>query len=124
MSFRGGRLALLVLTAALVWSGCGGDRDTETEAGTTITVSAFMFDPDPLVVETGAIVTWTNRDATVHTVTSRRRGTRGDPFDGKLAPTGGRFSRAFDRPGTYRYFCSRHSGPGMAATVVVEASSG
>jgi len=114
------------LTAALI-AGCGED-DSESSAqpatpaadASRVSVKAFMFDPDPLRVAAGTEVTWANADATVHTVTT---GTRKQPdgrLDARLAPSGGEVRETFDRPGTYRYFCARHSGPGMTAVLVVE----
>ncbi len=118
---RGGRLILLVIAAAVALSGCG-ESGTAHEAGAAkpmVVVKTFMFDPDPLVVEPGTTVTWANQDATVHTVTTGRRGRPTGLVDAKLAPSGGRFTTTFKEPGTFRYFCSRHSGPGMEAKVIV-----
>lgn len=103
--------------AALATAGCGGDE--QPERGAAVTVKTFMFGPDPLRVDAGTTVTWSNADTAVHTVTSGTRKRPDGRFDARLAESGGEFSRTFDRPGRYRYFCSLHSGPGMEAEVIV-----
>lgn len=117
-------LAALAAAGALA-AGCGGgDADTESGAesaagGNQVTVNTFIFKPKPIEIEAGETVTWTNEDSALHTVTS---GTREDPderFDGELPESGGTFETSFDEPGTYEYFCSIHSGPGMEGSVVV-----
>ena len=117
-------IAVALATAAVGFSACGGDdgdnAGSEPAAATNVTVKTFMFEPDPLRVEAGTKVTWTNEDAAVHTVTTGPRGRPDGRVDGKLEKSGGTFSATFDKPGTYRYFCSLHSGPGMEAELVVE----
>ena len=71
---------------------------------------AFM--PDDLDVAAGTTVTWTNTDSVAHTSTSDATG-----WDSGTVAPGGRFSFAFQTPGTYRYHCAIH--PGMVGTVVV-----
>jgi plastocyanin len=118
--------AAAVILAAGVLSGCGGDdgNDTGPRNGAVraqVTVRAFNFQPDPLVVRAGAMVTFVNDDAIDHTVTA---GTRAAPepdrFDGELPTKGARFELTLDDPGVYEYFCRIHPGPGMTATITVE----
>lgn len=115
---------LLVLAAAILLAACGADDETATPSGgngTTVTVSTFDFQPDPLVVPAGTTVTFVNEDAIDHTVTA---GTRDDPtpevFDGGLPERGATFDLTLDEPGTYDYFCEVHPGPGMTATITVQ----
>lgn len=79
-----------------------------------VTIDNFTFSPAQVSVAAGTRVTWTNRDDIPHTVTSsdEPRAMRSPPLD-----TGDSFAFAFERPGTYRYFCSLH--PHMQGTVVV-----
>ena len=58
------------------------------------------------------IVTWTNNDATTHTVTADD----GSFNSGNIAP-GGKFSHTFSTAGTIAYHCSIHTS--MKAKVVV-----
>ena len=81
---------------------------------TKVTIDNFSFTPAEIDVPVGARVTWTNNDDIPHTVTDAA-----DPRANKSPPldTGESYSRSFDKPGTYRYFCSLH--PHMQGTVVV-----
>lgn len=80
----------------------------------TVTIDNFAFGPAAITVAPGTKVTWTNRDDEPHTVTSVDDP---KPFKSGALDTGDSFSFTFDKPGTYRYFCSIH--PHMTGTVVV-----
>ena len=126
--------AVLPHVVAIALSGCGGDGNDDADATTTtepaatadasrvvdVTIDTFQFAPDPLEVEAGTTVRFTNEDPTTHTVTA---GTRDDPepdrFDEPLAE-GESTEITFDEPGRFPYFCDIHSGPGMTGEVVVE----
>jgi plastocyanin len=134
---RGGAKAILGMTAAALVVGSVA-RASADEAGgmamdmpgmkmgaTTIAVAPaepnavnidnFAFGPPSITVAAGTKVTWTNRDDEPHTVTSAD-----DPklFRSAALDTNDSFSFTFDKPGTYRYFCSIH--PQMTGTVVVK----
>jgi len=81
----------------------------------TVTIDNFAFGPAAITVAPGTKVTWTNRDDEPHTVTSAD-----DPkvFRSAALDTNDSFSFTFDKPGTYRYFCSIH--PHMTGTIVVK----
>lgn len=127
-------LAALIFTAAA----CGDDSTPQSSdataeepsgGGLAVSISTFMFDPDPLQVKVGDEVTWTNDDAILHTVTSGDR--EYDPensglvtatnkdglFDLQLDGKGSSDSFTFTEAGTYHYFCDRH--PGMEADIEV-----
>ena len=77
------------------------------------------FDPNPIEINTGDSITWTNDDNEIHTVTSGsdEGPSIGTEFDsGTLAP-GQSFTHQFDKPGTYEYFCSFHDS--MTGKVIV-----
>jgi plastocyanin len=79
-----------------------------------VSVTNFQFQPAVLTVRAGTRVSWTNRDTTPHTVTSRdARFTSSAGMD-----TNDQHAVVFDRPGTYEYFCSLH--PMMVGKVIVE----
>jgi plastocyanin len=79
-----------------------------------VTIDNFTFSPAEITVAPGTRVVWTNRDDIPHTVTDadNPRAVRSEPLD-----TGESFSFTFDKPGTFRYFCSLH--PHMQGMVVV-----
>ena len=85
-----------------------------------VTIDTFDFQPDPVTVPAGTTLTFRNEDAIDHTVTA---GTRARPtpdvFDGELPDQGATFDLTLDEPGTYRYFCRIHPGPGMTGEVRV-----
>lgn len=122
-------LLATALAGALLLVGCGGGEQESSSstkttspaatAGDAVEIKTFIFKPKPLQVKAGTTVTWTNRDATIHTVVS---GTRAKPdakaFKGSLDQNG-TFEHTFTKPGRYRYFCDRHSGNGMTGEVVV-----
>jgi plastocyanin len=79
-----------------------------------------FYDPSPANVAVGTTVTWTNEDATLHTVYS---GLPSDPQQGQLFQSdfmtkGKTFSHTFDTAGTFDYYCTLH--PFMIGQVVVK----
>lgn len=84
-------------------------------AANEVAIDEFQFGPAVLNVPVGTKVTWINDDSDPHTVTSEA-----DPKLFKSPPldTGESFAFTFDKPGTYRYFCSIH--PRMQGVVVVQ----
>lgn len=76
----------------------------------------IAFSPEKLSVKPGATVTWIQRDAGAHTVTSGTitQGTSGvtENADGKFdsgdVATDETFEFRFDQPGTFPYFCRIH----------------
>ena len=119
---------LVVAVAALAFSGCGGDGDGGAPAPAAagggaprVEIKTFQYQPDPVEVKAGDTVTFVNADDTTHTVTA---GTRKLPdktaFDEELGPKDGTAKVTFDEPGTYDYFCTLHTGPGMTGKVVVK----
>jgi plastocyanin len=84
-------------------------------AANQVVVDNFSFGPTTLTVAAGTKVTWTNDDDDLHTVVSET-----DPklFKSPALDTGDSYSFTFDKPGTYRYFCSLH--PHMQGVVVVK----
>jgi plastocyanin len=81
----------------------------------TVAIDNFAFGPNSLTVAAGTTVTWINRDDEPHTVVNA-----GNPrlFKSSALDTGNKFSFTFDKPGTYRYFCSLH--PHMTGVIVVQ----
>jgi len=76
-----------------------------------VEIRDFKFMQNTLTINAGDSVTWTNADGVPHTAT-------GSDFDtGKLAK-GQSKTVKFDKPGSYTYVCSFHTG--MKGTIVVE----
>ena len=109
------RACLLALTLGVGAAACGGDTGKQRAAAPTsaaeatrVKVALFRFQPGTLQVPAGTNVTWHNDDAIVHTVTAGVPGQPGGDFDKELPDKGATASVKFDRPGTFKYFCTRH----------------
>ena len=73
------------------------------------------YDPDPLTVNQGDGVEWTNEDNSPHTVTSKQEGV----FDSGIIDAAAKWllNTADLQPAEYEYYCTLH--PFMGATLVV-----
>lgn len=69
-----------------------------------IQAASMSFGPNAFTVKAGTTVTWVNRDAFPHTVTSTDAG----GFDSGIMQAGARFQRTFDTAGTFQYVCTLH----------------
>jgi plastocyanin len=74
-----------------------------------------IFAPPQITVQKGAIVTWTNNDDIVHTVTNDLEGI--GPSSSNIEP-GKSYSYTFTNTGSYQYHCDIH--PDMRGTIVVQ----
>jgi len=77
-----------------------------------VTIRQMQFNPPRILVKQGSTVNWQQVDRMRHDVKA---------VDGSFASPrmrqGATFSRTFDKPGTYDYYCSLH--PQMRGQVVV-----
>lgn len=131
---RCGHLVALAVLAVAVLAGCGGGEDrpaaTQTPAAATpqatasatpttsgapakVRIKNFDFAPARLAVEAGTKVTWTNQDASNHTVTFAKA-----PGDLGNVDEKGKATATFQTPGTYPYVCQYH--PNMKGTITVK----
>ena len=84
-----------------------------TDVPVKIAIVKSLYGPDPLEIVPGTTVTWVNEDQTPHTVTDVDLA-----FDSGYLAQGDGWSRTFETPGTYAYFCTYH--PRMRGTVIVD----
>lgn len=119
-------LPVLLLLAASGLAACGDDDDPavvdaaeeEPEAAepaggdAAVTIAGFAFDPDPLEVAAGTVVTVTNDDAAPHTWTADD-----GSFDSGQLGQGDTFEHTFDTAGEFAVHCEIH--PTMTATITV-----
>ena len=112
------RLIGLILAVSMVVSG-----GISSAATIDVNVNSFFYSPDPITVNAGDTVRWTNGSVMAHTVTSGANCTADGQWDsGSLSP-GGTFSRVFDTPGSFAYFCAiatHCTGFGMEGSVIVQ----
>lgn len=87
-----------------------GDADT---TAVLVEMRMLAFTPREVRIRAGGSVTWVNRDPLEHTVTADD-GSWTSPLLGE----GGRYRRAFPRPGRYTFHCTPH--PQMTGVVIVE----
>lgn len=91
----------------------GGDPGGDPGPGASeVFIQGHAFNPSNITVAVNTTVTWTNKDAVSHTVTSNT-----GVFGSALLGTNGTFSFKFTAAGIYPYHCTPH--PDMTATVTV-----
>jgi plastocyanin len=103
----------LALVLALAGATHLFSADAAAPSAQQVVIEQFEFAPAALTVPVGTTVIWTNRDGTIHTVTSTTKVFASDGLD-----QGGTFSHTFTAPGTYPYSCKLH--PRMTGTVTVQ----
>jgi plastocyanin len=110
---------LLAALATLV-AGCGGgggDQSSPAASGagvSAVTIEDYTYKPASIMVPKGTTVTFTNRDSTPHTATSKQSGA----FESGSIDTGKSGKVTLEETGTFAYYCLFH--PFMKGTIVVE----
>jgi plastocyanin len=116
---------LLIFAIIIITDSCKKSTDNMTNMGNNtgtsgsgspganeVWIQGMAYIPATITVAAGTTITWTNKDAVAHTVTSNS----GLFSSGSLAPNG-TYSHQFSTAGTYSYYCSVH--PSMTATVII-----
>ena len=80
-------------------------------------IADFDYSPDPVSLEAGGTITWTNEDSAAHTATARPEAPA--EFDTETLEQNDTGEATLDVPGTYEYFCRFH-GTMVANVEVVE----
>ena len=97
------------------WFGGGASAaaaGSSATAAADVRIAQMRFGTDTVRIAAGQTVQWTNDDELAHTVTFQ------DGGGSTPIPKGGSFSRTFDQPGTYAYYCTPH--PFMRGVVIVQ----
>ncbi|MDE1853861.1 MAG: cupredoxin family copper-binding protein [Thaumarchaeota archaeon] len=105
-----GSIAGGVESRLLAFSSNSGDVTIVMGASSQSNPNFYL--PANFTAKVGQSVTWVNRDASAHTVTS----TSG-VFDSGIIASGATYSFTFTEPGTYQYYCTIH--PWMKGTITV-----
>ena len=92
--------------------GTGGTAGTGGPGVNEVFIQSFAFSPATITVAAGTTITWTNKDAATHTVTSNS-----GIFDSGSLGTDATYSHTFATAGTFPYHCKIHTS--MTASVVV-----
>jgi plastocyanin len=107
------RLALLVLLVSGVSSGCSKSNNNPTMGSNEVLIQSFAFSPSTITVAANTTITWTNKDAAAHTVTSDN-----GLFDSGSMSTNQVYTHQFTTAGTFLYHCTFHAN--MTAKVIVQ----
>jgi plastocyanin len=91
-------LALSAAVVALV-AGCGNNDAPDSAR---VNIASFEFTPDPVELSAGGAITFVNQDEAVHNAESPGE------FNTVRQKTGEAKTIAFEKPGTYEYFCRFH----------------
>jgi plastocyanin len=104
-----------VLTAALIAVAVPvAAHATTTSRTASVKIAGYAFSPKTLTIPVGTTVTWTDKDADAHNVTSSKGPKK---FHSSTLTKGKTYRFTFTKPGTYRYGCTFHSD--MHGTVTV-----
>jgi plastocyanin len=119
-----GAVYLLLAAIAVLLTGCGssGDGTGQSSASPSggaagakaVTIEDYTYRPASISVPKGTTVTFTNRDSTPHTATSKESGA----FESGSIDTGKTGKIRLEESGTFAYYCAFH--PFMKGTIVVE----
>jgi plastocyanin len=97
----------------VVLPGCSKSNNSSAPGANEVFIESFAFNPSTITVSVNTTITWTNKDAVAHTVTSDS-----PSFDSNNINTNQTYTHQFTVAGTYPYHCSLH--PTMLAKVIVQ----
>jgi plastocyanin len=106
-------VSILLIVAIFSLTNSCSKSSSSTPGANAVLIQGMAFNPLTITVALGTSVTWTNKDAVAHTVTSNT-----GIFDSGSISTNGTFSYTFSTVGTFPYHCTVH--PYMTATVIVQ----
>ena len=96
------------------------------QAAQSVSMKASKYDPKDVTIPKGETVEWKNNDSLEHSVAADDGSFDSHPRCGQVGGTcmrrGETFSRKFNNPGRYLYYCRTHGAPGgqgMAGVVNV-----
>merc|ERR1712129_266929 len=77
----------------------------------------LVFVPDEVKICKGDSITWVNNKGGPHNVVFVEDAI---PMGDQLGDEGDVYTKKFDTPGSYEYYCEPHAGGGMKAVLIVE----
>jgi plastocyanin len=98
--------------AMLGMGNTGGTTGSAKPGANEVFIQGMVFNPSTITVAAGTTITWTNKDAVTHSVTSTT-----NVFNSGSMGANKTFSFTFATAGTYAYYCTFH--PTMTASVTV-----
>jgi plastocyanin len=107
-------IKIIFIAGLVLSSGCSkSSSNNPTPGANEVFIQSFAFTPETITVTVNTTITWTNKDAVAHTVTSDI-----GVFDSGTINANATYSHQFTVAGTYNYHCTIH--PSMLAKVVVQ----
>ena len=100
-----------LFTVLIILNSC--EKSTDEPGPNEVFIQGHAFNPTTITVPVNTTITWTNKDADVHTATND---TGGEINSGNISKNR-TFSHTFATAGSYPYHCALH--PAMTATVIV-----
>lgn len=97
--------ALLCAAAAFSQEKEAASQETAS-GGAKVTITNNKFEPKTITVKAGSEVTWENKEGT-HTVAADD-----GSWTSSALTAGKTYSRKFDKPGKYPYYCAFHGSKG------------
>jgi len=94
------RIKQTITTAAIATLLCVASALSQEQA--KVIISNNKFEPKALTIKAGSEVTWENKEGT-HTVTADD-----DSWTTSALTAGKTYTRKFDKPGKYSYYCTFH----------------
>ena len=90
------------------------NTNSQIATGTEVKIKNFAFNPTNLKIKVSDIITWTNEENAIHTITSDS----GSELNSENIGNGETYSHKFTTAGTYEYHCAKHSS--MKGKIIVE----
>jgi plastocyanin len=113
-TFSRSKLIVSILLLGAIFSITNSCKKSSSGLGANeVLIQGMAFNPLTITVALGTSITWINKDAVAHTVTSNT-----GIFDSGSINTNGTFSYTFSTVGSFPYHCTVH--PYMTATVIVQ----
>jgi plastocyanin len=104
-------VTLIIFSLLSITDSC--KKSTDTPGPNEVFIEGNAFNPGTITISVNTSITWTNKDAVAHTVTSDS-----GLFDSGTVNANGTYSHSFTAVGTFLYHCTVH--PSMVASIVVK----
>ena len=104
-------ITLLLVSALSLTNSC--KKASDVPGANEVFIQGMAFSPSTITVTAGTTITWTNKDAATHNVTSNPAGS----FSSGPISKNGTYPHLFSTVGTFHYICTIH--PSMTGTVIV-----
>jgi plastocyanin len=108
-------LRFLIALTALLWLGMATSASAAPRT-IDVTIQNFIYSPNPITIDPGDTVRWTNLDTAQHSAISVNEG-----FVSAVVGQNQSTSVTFNDAGTYEYVCAVH-GASMKGTVIVRGT--